>query len=423
VEIQNVSNIREFSKPLWEHPWKYRESFLFSFLILVVGSVISVLFRGKGIEPIGAPYNVIIAFVFVSLLLFIHVNYRKRPFVIWLASVPAALNAIVLFTSMVLLLAILPQEVEYKSKFVLLCGLSHVKTSWLFLVTETFFLTTLGMVILKRCFPLNGRNIGFFLNHFGLFLTLLAVTLGGGDIKRLEINLLKEGNESNIGVSAEGVMIKLPFSLRLLDFTIDEYNPRLAIVDVHSGIYKDLKGASFPMIDKDLKVLLDKWQFQVLDFLPHALIVDSTIQNSVESGSFPAANVKAVNTANEYTVIGWISSGSYLQSPISLPLDTSNMLVLTLPEVRKYTSLVEIRTDSLNVDTFALEVNKPYAIKGWKIYQLNYDKSKGKWSSLSILEAVCDPWLKLVYVGIFMVMAGVVYLFWIGSRNKNIYNP
>jgi len=54
-------------------------------------------------------------------------------------------------------------------------------------------------------------------------------------------------------------------------------------------------------------------------------------------------------------------------------------------------------------------------IKGWKIYQVSYDQSKGKWSSLSILEAVNDPWLPAVYTGFFMMMAGAVLLFWLGK--------
>lgn len=35
-----------------------------------------------------------------------------------------------------------------------------------------------------------------------------------------------------------------------------------------------------------------------------------------------------------------------------------------------------------------VEVNKPLSMGGWKIYQLSYDETKGKWSRLSIFELV-----------------------------------
>jgi hypothetical protein len=40
----------------------------------------------------------------------------------------------------------------------------------------------------------------------------------------------------------------------------------------------------------------------------------------------------------------------------------------------------------------------------------------GKWSTESYVELVKDPWLPAVYVGIFMIMAGALYLFWMGRK-------
>lgn len=417
MEIQEIHVQKP--KPLWTSPWKYAESVLITFLVLIAGIVLSILTKGRSVETLQAPYNIYVAFVFIGALLFTHTNYRKKPGVVWLSSIPAALTSTILFAIMVFMLGFLPQDVYYNSVFVRLSGLSHLKTSWLFLLSQAFFLTSLGMVILRRCLPLSLTNIGFFLNHFGLFLVLLAATLGAGDVKKLEINLLKEGNESNIGVSGEGDMFKLPFSLRLIRFTIDEYNPRLAIINPHSGLYNTPKGMSLPMIENALKTDIMNWHIQIQTYLPNALVNDSMLQTSDESGSYPAANVIAISKNHKDTAKGWISSGSYLQNPIYLPLDTNNVLTLTIPEAKKYTSVIEVRTDTLHIDTITLEVNKPCTVKGWKIYQVNYDQSKGKWSSLSVLEAISDPWLKLVYAGIFMVMAGVIYLFWIGARSKN----
>jgi hypothetical protein len=51
------------------------------------------------------------------------------------------------------------------------------------------------------------------------------------------------------------------------------------------------------------------------------------------------------------------------------------------------------------------------SIGGWKIYQYSYDTVRGKWSQYSVFELVIDPWLPVVYLGIFMLLAGSVFLF------------
>ena len=57
-----------------------------------------------------------------------------------------------------------------------------------------------------------------------------------------------------------------------------------------------------------------------------------------------------------------------------------------------------------------VDVNKPVEVDGWKIYQYGYDTQMGTMSKTSILELVSDPWLPLVYTGIYMMLAGVLLL-------------
>ena len=63
-------------------------------------------------------------------------------------------------------------------------------------------------------------------------------------------------------------------------------------------------------------------------------------------------------------------------------------------------------------------MNKPYSIDGWKIYQLNYDTERGRWSEISILELVSDPWLPFVYTGIYMMQLGAILMFILAQRRK-----
>jgi cytochrome c biogenesis protein ResB len=85
------------------------------------------------------------------------------------------------------------------------------------------------------------------------------------------------------------------------------------------------------------------------------------------------------------------------------------------PEPKRFTSTIEINSDN-KTTKLQLAVNKPHNIQGWKLYQMSYDVEKGKSSQISVLEAVKDPWLPLVYTGFFLVLAGSVYLFWKGRN-------
>jgi cytochrome c biogenesis protein ResB len=85
------------------------------------------------------------------------------------------------------------------------------------------------------------------------------------------------------------------------------------------------------------------------------------------------------------------------------------------PEPEKYASEIILLQDN-KTDSVIIEVNKPYHIKGYSLYQLSYDESYGKWSETSVIEAVKDPWLPVVYIGIFMMLAGSLYLFWKGNE-------
>jgi hypothetical protein len=58
------------------------------------------------------------------------------------------------------------------------------------------------------------------------------------------------------------------------------------------------------------------------------------------------------------------------------------------------------------------------SVSGWNLYQLSYDENLGKYSKLSVLEVIRDPWIPAIYLGFSMVILGAVYLFWIGRNPK-----
>ena len=91
-------------------------------------------------------------------------------------------------------------------------------------------------------------------------------------------------------------------------------------------------------------------------------------------------------------------------------------MVMTIPEAKKFSSDITILSAKGDETPAVLEVNKPFKYGGWKLYQLSYDEKLGKWSNLSVIELVRDPWLPIIYAGIFMMIFGAVYMFWVGNR-------
>ena len=69
-----------------------------------------------------------------------------------------------------------------------------------------------------------------------------------------------------------------------------------------------------------------------------------------------------------------------------------------------------------------IDVNKPIEVDGWKIYQFDYDTQRGAKSEVSLLELVNDPWLPLVYAGIYLMLAGAVLMVLRSIPWKKLYH-
>ena len=111
-------------------------------------------------------------------------------------------------------------------------------------------------------------------------------------------------------------------------------------------------------------------------------------------------------------------SGAIKQMPIAIELNKFIMETYDDGSPKRFASEIQILTKSgKNIET-TVDVNKPYEVDGWKIYQYGYDTQMGAQSQISILELVKDPWLPLVYTGIYMMLAGAVCMFVIGGRKR-----
>ena len=110
--------------------------------------------------------------------------------------------------------------------------------------------------------------------------------------------------------------------------------------------------------------------------------------------------------------------GAIREMPLAIELKQFVMETYDDGSPRRFASDIQILTQSgKNIQT-TVEVNKPVEVDGWKIYQYGYDTQMGAMSQISILELVSDPWLPMVYTGIYMMLAGAVCMFLKGKKVK-----
>ena len=114
------------------------------------------------------------------------------------------------------------------------------------------------------------------------------------------------------------------------------------------------------------------------------------------------------------------ANGVVKEMPLSIELKKFIMETYDDGSPKRFASEIRIQTKTRKDIETTVDVNKPYEVDGWKIYQFGYDTQMGAYSQISILELVSDPWLPLVYTGIYMMLAGAVCMFVFGRGVKGV---
>ena len=135
-------------------------------------------------------------------------------------------------------------------------------------------------------------------------------------------------------------------------------------------------------------------------------------------GNADMQRVKMITTIGEPEWRALTAQGSIKEMPLAIELKKFIMETYDDGSPKRFASDIQILTKTKkNIET-TVDVNKPYEVDGWKIYQYGYDTQMGAQSQISILELVSDPWLPLVYTGIYMMLAGAVVLLLQGNNKK-----
>ncbi len=137
-------------------------------------------------------------------------------------------------------------------------------------------------------------------------------------------------------------------------------------------------------------------------------------------GNADMQRLKMITVVGESEWRALTKEGAIHEMPLAIELKKFIMETYDDGSPKRFASEIQILTKSgKNIET-TIDVNKPAEVDGWKIYQYGYDTQMGAMSQISILELVSDPWLPLVYTGIYMMLGGAVCMFVFGNRRRRV---
>ena len=102
------------------------------------------------------------------------------------------------------------------------------------------------------------------------------------------------------------------------------------------------------------------------------------------------------------------AQGRVVALPFAIELQAFIMETYADGKPKRFASDIQILTKDERRYRATVDVNKPMRIQDWTIYQYSYDTRLGARSRTSVFELIRDPWLPLVYTGIYLMLAGAV---------------
>ena len=426
---------------MWNKPYTLKEGTAIAVGLSVTGELLQLTIGPLEWGIFVWPANLLVLGVFMALLFVICLLRKRYYFCRFITTVQAAVPAIVLAVLLTIVMGLTRQMAEGRPPSDPI-GLTKMLNFWPFILVYFWMTMLVGEITIKQTASFSWRRLPVITSHLGLFIALTCATLGSADMQRLKM-YCEKGQPEWRGLDAYNNVHELPIAIQLNRFTIDEYPPKLMVIDKmgrpipykkpevlliddhfkqgsiagwHIQVDKKIEDAVPALLAGMIKNMPKQMQGMLhMDSLGMAMKKGGYIKSSM-AGSACAISITA--TKGNAMKKGWVTCGSY-QFPLeTLKLDNGKALVMASREPKRYASDVNIYTqDGKNILT-EIEVNKPYTVNGWKIYQLSYNEQMGKWSNVSVFELVRDPWLHAVYVGIYLLIIGAVGMFLTAGKKK-----
>ncbi len=283
---------------------------------------------------------------------------------------------------------------------------NNIKASWPFALLWLMLMLNLTAVVSLKIKTTGLRDLPFLLNHAGLLLLMFSGGPGSADKSRYFMRVYEGSTEWRAEQSAgkdNDNLQELPIAITLEDFHIEEYPPKIAIINRTDGVALPKGKPQYIEAKLNLKGEVNG---QIIS-------VDSVLYRPRYA---PAAYITITELNSSSVREGWVSCGNSFQQHKTLNLDEELCAAMTFPEPKSFNSEVTVYTKNGLEKRGVISVNHPLTAGSWKIYQHSYDINMGKDSEWSVFELVYDPWYLPSLAGIIIMMAGAVLLIWKGGK-------
>ncbi|GAB1416971.1 cytochrome c biogenesis protein ResB [Paludibacter sp.] len=410
---------------MWQYPWGYPESIAIVVGVAVVGFILQLTIGNFNFYLLTSPINYIFA-IAIIILSALSALFFKRKIVQWFTGIPFSVSLLLALLILCIIMGLTPQvhqlQIRTSQNIFMQLGFDQMTHSWTFILIYFVTVVSLGSLIARRLRTFNIRDYGFYLNHLGLWTVLVAAGFGYADMERYIMHVSEGSTEWRVYDNDNNVK-ELPIAIQLNDFDMEEYPPKLTIIDRTTGEPQPAGKADYYQIDtKHPDGFLLDWHIDLEEYIHQAVRnSDSTYREVPMPGATPAIRIRAANQKTGEIKTGWVCGGNQAQLYMSLPLSDQHTIVMTQTEAKRFMSDVIIYTPDGSAQKAIIEVNSPAKIGNWAIYQYGYDNAAGRLSSYSSFELVYDPWKKYVYAGFLLIALGTIAMIWNGKAIRMKY--
>lgn len=206
-------------------PWEMTEGGLVCCGLIVVGLLLQLFSGPVNWDLMAWPVNFLVLLIMLSGIVVMHLSRNRFHLFRWMSTLQAGIPAMVSCALLTILMGV-TRQVPSGHVPMEPIGITAMLSFWPFVLSYAWLVLLVGMVCMTRlCHP-SWRNIPFLLNHLGLFLALVAGTLGNADMQRLFMTI-QEGRTEWRAIDSRHRVHQLPIAIELHDFSIRE-TPKLS---------------------------------------------------------------------------------------------------------------------------------------------------------------------------------------------------
>ena len=214
---------------MWNKPWNLKEG-----VAIVAGLLLVGLFLQFSIGPLDWvlflwPANGITLIVLIIALILFYLLRKKVYFFRFMMTMQAAIPAIAASALLTIIMG-LSRQVPAEQPAADFIGLSKMLNFWPFILVYFWMTMIVGETAVHQLAHFSWRRLPVITSHLGLFIVLTTATLGCADMQRLKM-YCEKGQPEWRGLDALNNVHELPIAIQLNQFTIDEYPPKLMVID------------------------------------------------------------------------------------------------------------------------------------------------------------------------------------------------